>query len=271
MGGWVEVRRGPCNLLNRASKVLTDGQTSMQDMLTHTHTHKPGIAFKIHLVQCTQSPGIIPQAQNLFDNCFSHLINYIARNSSMQKKWMKGSRGMDGWREAEGFIFFPSSFGKTRQSGWMRKPCFWLCILNWCFLPKYIPSLPGFSFQEPGERKLTVKNSLQVLLNRGSEMTRSHPTYCMFYLRGWKFNPWLSFLWLSCTPHWLNAVTSGLLSLLSFSMILDLHDPVTWRHVHRFFLACYCVFPNCMHKKIMFLSCIHVRGKILNQTGTSWS
>ncbi len=124
----------------------------------------------------------------------------------------------------------------------------------------YPPSLPGFSFLSPGEGKLTVKNSLQVPLNRGSEMTRSHLTYCMFYLCGWKFNPWLSFLWLSWIPHCLNAVTSGLLSLLSLAWpqtcMLLRHD----MHVHGFFSSCRCVF----HQR-------HVGTTLLNQTGTCWT
>lgn len=101
---WAEVRHGPCNSHDRVSRVLTDWQTSRQEMLTHIH--KPRIDSKL---SSTQSLGILPQAPNLFDNCFSHLINYIPRKIKHTQK--KDERKQ---RDGEAFFFIPS-LGKRRH------------------------------------------------------------------------------------------------------------------------------------------------------------
>lgn len=178
MGGWmdrwVDVRHGRGDSHGRARKVLTDGQNNTQDMLIH----KPRIAFKSLFSNLW---GSFPKPEFFWQLFFSSDQLHPKEIKHTKKKKKDERERRDRGRKAEGVYFFLSSFGKTRQSGWMRKPRFWLCVLNWCFLPKYIspPLAPDSPPQQPQERTLAVRNSLHALLNRGTEMTRSFLTYVL--------------------------------------------------------------------------------------------
>lgn len=98
-GGWMDESQ-----LARQSQKSADRQMDQHPRDGNTHTHTPRIAFKTF-----PSLEINPQAWIFFDNCYSHLINYILGKSSIKKR-LESSRGTGG-EDIRGF-FSPSSLAK---------------------------------------------------------------------------------------------------------------------------------------------------------------
>lgn len=159
---------------------------------------------------------------------------------------IKGWKGAEGLRRAarggagakqKARLFFPSSFGKTRR-GWVDVKTVFVFETG-VSSNRTLSSLPRFSFQWSSERepaaaaKKNPKKLPPTLPYKCFyiEAMKWHPlTQHMFYLCGWKLNPWLGFFY-DWAPCCLNAVTTALLSQLS--------QCVAWSHYTRAMSTCH--------------------------------
>lgn len=163
---WSDIALATCTTVPRKR-----WQTSMQEMLTHTRTQ-------------TVPRDHTSDLKSLWQLFFSSNQLHSKEIKHTQKKDEREQR--DGGRKAEK-IFLLGSFFWQNTTERMNEKTMFLVIFKLMLLPKYIYThththhlfLSGFSFQEPWERKMTVKNFWHVHLNRGSEMTCSFLTYVL--------------------------------------------------------------------------------------------